>query len=306
VGVSLRTAPRSEKADEIAVNWYRENRWLGNFLIVLAAALLIGLCFLFQAKGSFADAMTEFNTAAAERVRLEHLNPFPSEENFKKTQLELENYGVRLNELKGELASQILPRTPLAPNEFQTRLRQSAVNTNEKARTNRVKLPDNFHLGFDQFATSLPGTNEAPLLGQELQQIELLTGILIDAKVDSLSALKREAYPPETMAAPPSPAPKAAAQNTHKAVVERTLVDLTFAVSPSALRRVLNQIASSERQFFIVRTLYVRDDQLKGPAREQTGNAAATAPTSSGALKFIVGNEHVEATARVELVRFAF
>jgi len=286
------------------VNWYRENRWLGNFLIASTAALLIGLWFLSQAKSSFADARTEFNAAAAERSRLEHLNPFPSEENFKKTQRELENYGVRLNELKGELARQALPPAPLAPNEFQTRLLQSTVNAGEKARANRVKLPENFHLGFDQFVASLPGTIEAPLLGQELQQIELLTGILIDAKVDSLSALKRETHSPETMATAPSPAPKPAAQNT--SVVERTVVDVTFAASPSALRKVLNQIASSEHQFFIVRTLYVRNDQLKGPSREQTANAAATATTSSGALKFIVGNEHVEATARVELVRFSF
>lgn len=283
------------------MTWYLENRWLGNFLIALAAALLIGIWFLSQAKDSFADAMTEFNAATAERSRLEHLNPFPSEENFKKTQLELENYGARLNGLKGELAAQTLPPSPLAPNEFQTRLRQSTDITSEKARANRVKLPENFHLGFDQFATSLPGTSEAPLLGQELQEIELLTGILIEAKVDSLSALKRETRSPgTTTGALPTP------QNMAKPVVERTIVDVTFAASPAALRKVLNQIASSERQFLIVRTLYVRDDQLKGPPREQTANAVATATTSPGALRFIVGNEHVEATARVELIRFSF
>jgi len=72
----------------------------------------------------------------------------------------------------------------------------------------------------------------------------------------------------------------------------------------------LNQIASSEHQFFIVRTLSVRNEQLKGPSREQTvatGTAAETASaTGSSAIKFIVGNEHVENTARIEMVRFAF
>src|SRR5712691_6647514 len=105
------------------MNWYRENRWLGNFLIVFAAATLLTLWFLFHAKGDFAEASDQFNAAAAERSRLEHLNPFPNEENFRKTQLELDNYVVRLNASKAELRAQVLPVWPLAPNEFQSRLR---------------------------------------------------------------------------------------------------------------------------------------------------------------------------------------
>ncbi|PYK29716.1 MAG: hypothetical protein DME57_09405 [Verrucomicrobia bacterium] len=287
------------------MNWYQENRWLGNFLIAFSAGLLIGLWFLFYAKGTFADAMTEYNAAATERSRLEHLTPFPNEQNVKKTELELENYGVRLNALKGELNAEVLPAAPLAPNEFQTHLRQALANVTERARANRVKLPENFYLGFDEFVAALPATADAPALGQELQQVELLIGILVDAKVDGVATLKRVTAPPATAKAP-TPAPKAPA-NAAKSPVERSTVDLTFAASPSAMRKVLNQIASSDKQFFIVRTLYVRNDQLKGPSREQTAPASATAAaTSPNTLKFIVGNEHVEATARIELVRFAF
>jgi hypothetical protein len=279
------------------MNWYRENRWLGNFLLAFAATLLLGIWFLFHAKGAFADALAEFNTAATERSRLEHLNPFPNEENFRKTQAALENYGASLNKQKEELRAQVLPAAPLAPNEFQTRLRQAIGNTAEKARANHVKLPENFYLGFDELVAALPANKDAQLLGQELQQIELLTGILIDAKVDGIATLKRKNLSPEAAAAA-TPAPKNA-----PAVVERGTVDLTFASSPSVLRKVLNQIASSERQFFIVRTLYVRNEQSKGPSREQSTPAAASSPN---ALKFIVGNEHVEATAAIELVRVAF
>src|SRR5205085_2902794 len=84
-------------------------------------------------------------------LRLEHLSPFPNEENFRKTQEALDNYVASLNKLKEELKAQSVPVSPLAPNEFQSRLRQAIVNTTEKARTNRVKLPENFHLGFDEF-----------------------------------------------------------------------------------------------------------------------------------------------------------
>jgi len=153
------------------MSWYRDNRWLGNFVIAFAGATLLAFLFLFHAKGGFAQASAQFNDAATERNRLEHLNPFPNEENFRKTQTALDNYGASLNKLKDELRAQTVPVSPLAPNEFQSRLRRAIVSTTEKARANRVKLPANFHLGFDEFTTTLPTTAAAPLLGQEVAQV---------------------------------------------------------------------------------------------------------------------------------------
>src|SRR6266851_3000648 len=298
------------------MSWYRDNRWLGNFVIAFAGAALLALWFLFHAKSGFAETSAQFNAAATERNRLEHLNPFPNEQNFRKTQAALDNYSATLTKLKEELRARVLPVEPIAPNEFQSRLRRAIVNTTERARANRVKLPENFHLGFDEFRTMLPTTAAAPLLGQELAQVELLLGILIDARVDSITTVKR-ILPPETHSTGSGQAPAATTPAARKpggvanaapAVVERAIVDLTFTASPSAMRKVLNQIASGERQFFIVRTLYVRNEQLKGPSREQSNAAPAaatpTAPTSG--LKFVVGNEHVETTATIEMVRFAF
>ena len=65
-------------------------------------------------------------------------------------------------------------------------------------------------------------------------------------------------------------------------------------------------------QFYVLRTLVVKNQVDKGPKR---GAAEATAPPaqapSSGAkpkepgIAFIVGTEHVDATARIEIVKFA-
>jgi hypothetical protein len=278
------------------MNWYRENRWLGNFLLAFAGATLLALWFLFYAKGAFADAMMEFNQAASVRSRLEHLTPFPNEDNIKKTRLALENYKVRLDATKAELSAQVLPAPPLAPNEFQTHLRQAIVNTTERARTNRVKLPDNFHLGFDEFIAALPDTVAAPAVGQQLGQVDLLVNILIDNHVDAITSVKRQT-------AATSGAGKV---GTSSMVVERAVIDLAFTASPSVLRKVLNQIARTERQFFIVRNLHVRNEQQNGPSREQSAAGATSAAANPVPLKFIVGNEHLEVAASVELVRFAF
>jgi hypothetical protein len=286
------------------MNWYRENRWLGNFLLAFAVAVILALWFLFYAKGAFVEASAQFNEVATERARLEHLNPFPNEDNFHKTQVALENYSGGLNKTKEDLKKLVVSAPPLAPNEFQSRLRQAILSTTERARANRVKLPENFFLGFDEFATTLPSTAAAPSLGQELGQVELLLNILIDARVDTISDLKRAMPSAESTT---SPAPQKA-MTAAPTVVERAVADLTFTGSPAAMRKVLNQIATSDRQFFIVRALQVRNEQQKGPPREQSGPTAATsaAPTNPGALKFIVGNERLETAAKIELVRFAF
>jgi hypothetical protein len=79
--------------------------------------------------------------------------------------------------------------------------------------------------------------------------------------------------------------------------------------SPFVARKVLNQIASSNQQLYIIRTLHVRNEQEKGPRRESTEAGASTAapkPTPSGAIKFIVGDEHIEMSARIEMIRFTY
>jgi hypothetical protein len=294
-------------------DWFRENRWLGTFLIVFGLGTLLSLYFLFSAKSSTDDAAARFSEAAAERGRLERLDPFPSEANYRKMKVHLENYAASLEKLKEQLKVHVLSAAPLAPNEFQTRLRQAMLATTEKARANRVKLPDNFALGFEAFTTSLPDTAAAPVLGQELAQEELLMNILIEARVDAVTAFKRtELLPPGTAA---STAQRKPALTTGPRFIERGIVDLTFAAAPSVTRRVLNQIASSPQQFYIMRTLHIKNEKEKGPPREQAGSSAAgtAAPTvapakapPNTALSFIVGNEHIETSARIEMVRFTF
>lgn len=311
------------------MNWFSQNRWLGTFLIGFGVALIAALYFLFSAKSSSNEAQVRFQEAITEKNRLERLDPFPSEANFRKMKQHLENYGATLNKLKEELKARVPSPPPLAPNEFQGRLRQSMLATAERARAKQVKLPDNFALGFDEYTAALPTTTAAPLLGQELTQIESLLNLVIDAigapnQGGAIMAFNRKPLADERGAAAatpaPGPSPKApaapGATPTGPELIQRGVVDLTFASMPSATRKVLNQIVSSPAQFYIVRTLHVRNEKDKGPAREQpvqagsagaaTQPAPATKPTPAGALNFIVGTEHIETSARVELITFNF
>src|SRR5262249_44874979 len=97
-------------------------------------------------------------------------------------------------------------------------------------------------------------------------------------------------------------------------LIARNTVEVSFKAPPGAARKVLNEITNSTGQFFIIRTLYVHNEKDKGPPRERTGGSPTPPPSpqaspgqqAAGALSFIVGNEHVEVSATIEMLRFAF
>jgi hypothetical protein len=308
------------------MNWFRENRFLGAFLIALGVCTLGAVLFLFSAKNARDDAAMRFNQTATELHRLERLAPYPSGENLRQMKAHAEEYATVLARLKAEVKARVFPVTPMAPNEFQSRLRLAMTAVADKARANKVGLPDKFYLGFDQFASALPNEAAAPLLGQELAQIEWLLDTLFEARVDALASFRRTPLPEEYGSGPASPA---STPNKKPAVVapagpgslERNVVEATFVSTPAAARRVLNEIAGANQQFFIVRVLHIRNEKDTGPPRELAADttgiiAAASSPSPAGApkakastapaLNFIVGNERIETSARIEMVRFTF
>ncbi|MEY2564558.1 MAG: hypothetical protein QOH88_2751 [Verrucomicrobiota bacterium] len=303
------------------MNWFRENRFLGTFLILFGIATIGALWFLFSAKSNWDEALARFNQTAAALNDLEQRAPYPSPENLRKMKAHADNYATALARLKDELKLRVPPVTPMAPNEFQSHLRLAMTAIADKARTNKVKLPEKFYLGFDEFASALPSEAAAPLLGQELGQVEWLLGSLIDARVDSVNSFRRTPLPEEHGTTPvaPSPAPAAggrpAAQLPGPVSFERNIVEVSFTSTPGAARKIINQIAGATQNFCIIRLLHVRNEKDKGPPRETVAEAPpvvpatpapGTKPASAPALNFIVGNEHIETTAKIEIVRFTF
>src|SRR5438552_16996157 len=185
------------------MSWFRENPFWSAVIASARGALRLGAGLVWWTKGSYEDAMAKYRESAAEQPRLESGNPYPSSANVGKMKTYLDNYKATLAKLKAELKTRMLTEAPLAPNEFQTRLRQAIIHTAENARNNRVKLPANFFLGFDEFVSSLPSAEEAPALGQELSQVQLLLNTIIEARVDAITAFHRIPHPGMTPAAGP-------------------------------------------------------------------------------------------------------
>ena len=304
------------------MNWFRQNRFLGTFLVVLAFVTLVSGWFLFHEKGAAAEGQERLDATVNELNRLRASAPFPSEENLNKTKAQTDSYRTSLQALEAELKTRMFPRPPLQPNEFQAQLRQAVIAVSERARASKVQLPENFNLGFDEYATSLPNGEAAPRLGRQLRAIEWLVNTIIEAHVDSLNGLVRSPLPEEKATATPTPAPvRAGAANAARKVavesakiVDAASVVLTFTGSPAAVRKIFNQVASAKEQFYILRTLQVKNQADKGPKRgEPAGTGAPAVPPAEvgnaakapeQGITFIVGSEHLNVNAKIEVVRF--
>ncbi len=171
------------------MKWFQQNRVLGTLLVVSGICILLGAVLFYWRWSVWSEAKQTFDQATAERNRLQALNPFPNDANYRKLQGYLESYKAALDKFKDELKAEVAPAPPLAPNEFQSRLRQATLAAEERARKNNVKLPDKFELGFDEFARIMPSTAVSALLGQELSQVQMFINILLDAKVDSITVI---------------------------------------------------------------------------------------------------------------------
>ena len=288
------------------MNWFRENRFLGTFAIVFGIAAVGAVGFLFTAKADWDEAAARFANASAELARLQRLAPHPSADNLRKMKAHTQDYASALGKLKDELKLRVAPAPALKPNEFQSSLRVAINAITDKARGHKVRLPDRFYLGFDEFMAALPNESAAPLLGQELVQIEWLVSGLVEARVEAVTAFHRAQHGSPTVV---KSGPAAAVIQP-----DRNVVELTFISTPAAARKVINQIASATPHFCIIRQLHVRNEKQTGPPREVTMETAPSTPAASLAAKerpaaglnFIVGNEKIETTAKIEIVRFAF
>jgi hypothetical protein len=279
------------------MNWFRQNRFLGSFFLVFGVTLLLALWFFFSAKSDWDEASARFRNVAMELNRLERLAPYPSTDNLRKMKAHTEDYSTALAKLKDALKTRAAaPAEPMAPNEFQSRLLIAFNAVTDKARANKVKLPDKFYLGFNDYISALPIESAAPSLGQELAQVEWLVNSLLDAQVETLAAFHRVPLAEESNASTAGAANK---------LFQRNIVEATFSSSPGAARKVINQIAGVNQHFCIIRLLQVRNETDKGPPRDVTNETSTANKTKMpSALNFIVGNEKIETTATIEIVRF--
>src|SRR5262245_11752262 len=169
------------------MKWFQHNLALATLLVVSAICILLGAALLYWRWSVWTDAKQAFDQATAERNRLQGLNPFPDDANYRKLQGYLERYNTALDKFKDDLKAAVAPDPPLAPNEFQSGLRQATLAAQDRALTNNVKFPDNFQLRLGECPWCMLSTTVATRIRQQLILVQMLINILLDAKADSIT-----------------------------------------------------------------------------------------------------------------------
>ena len=294
--------------------------------------------FLFQASNDFSEAETRYQDQVAQLSALQTLPLYPEKANLKV----LEDQKVAAQQAVVSLHQALLPRAfalePMSPEQFQDQLNDAVKAIEEKAAKAGVAFTDKYYLGFSQYRAATPKPEAAAVLGRQLKCIELVVNTLIEKKVTSIGEITREPLPEEGIASktPAQSAPSPAAKG--KGAPETPLVSkfpfkVTFISDQQPFRNVLNELSKSEKQFFIIRPLIIKNQVERSPRKvdpEAERLAAerqaalnnpmgAPAPALPGAtpaanpaatpkpapLQYVLGAEKINVTLHLDSVFFA-
>lgn len=323
------------------MSWATENKFLTGYIIVMAlGAGALGYQ-VFSASSAY-DAATETYKGKAQTYNnLRKQVPTPDRQNVAKLETQKNEAAAVISAFQADLAKREFPITPMSPAEFQEALRKTVNNVKTKADGSGVRLgkdreKDKFYLGFQRYEGSTPDQGVSAVLGRDLKAIEWVVDQLIETPVIAINDIKRPELPQESRKAatpPPKTAPGKPGSTPSSNLVTAHSFDISFTCRQPQLAKVLNVLVNpSAPQFLIPRSVKVVNSMPKAPAKVDPAAALAAAnaapaatpdpsapagqpaPAAPGApaapapmstIKYLLGEETVDATITLDIVDFA-
>lgn len=232
--------------------------WLTAFGIV--ALIVIGAAgwYCYSNFGRYRVALASWDSKVSSIQRLERKVPYPNKENAEAIEKKLEEYKGSVDSLFESLDKFQKPlNTTLTNTEFQQRVSEKVREFRPYAEENDFELntESEFRLGFDAYQTTLPTPELVPILDYELESIDKLVRVLVDAGAESLSLFQRD----------PVPGEPGAIEQGDSGVVHKYPVRMRFRCDHDALQEFINQVSNDRENFYIIRVLKVENDAKTGP-----------------------------------------
>ncbi|MFN0128760.1 MAG: Amuc_1100 family pilus-like protein [Verrucomicrobiales bacterium] len=297
----------------------KQNKFLSTYLAVVVLGAL-GLGFLLYSSLKANKAAAEAHQSERNAVTALQQKPlFPSQENLKKRQEQVQGLGASVNELQLALrAAQPALDTEASSDKFQSALTDtlSALkNQAELTKLNSRAGPD-FDLGFGKYLANLPPRQAVPDLLFQLGALDAIVRTMLTDRVASIDDIVRseldvESARPDAAADAKTPAGRAAAKKPAAAgpapalaeelVLKRYPMQVRFTGSPRSVQEVLNHLAASKDYFYAIRSLRIENERKAGPPK---GTLGETSEESKKDSDVVLGGEKVSVWLAVDLIRF--
>ena len=286
------------------MNWFKENPFVGTLVASAAFLMLVGLYFAYTQNSAFVEQTDAFAANNSSLGRLQSAKPFPNEANLKAAEEEAKSAAKILGDLAAEVARQSTPLDPtLTPRDFQDKLSAAAANAEKAATSADVSLPEDFYLGFSAYKAQPPPEAAAPVLGQQLETIANVTGLLLKSGIRQIVGIERAPLRAEE---PETDEGKDKRTSAQLAAVQLAPFDVEFVADQSAFRGALSAIITAQ-PVALVRLVSVTNSSPSPPAKESAGATQETAETAattegSGQIPVAFGKETLNVKLRLASV----
>ena len=277
------------------MNWIRENKFLACFSAIMVVGVGALAFLLISAIGNYDATHNKYTSLTAQLNALQNRQPYPNSQNLEDYQKQTTALATVIENLEQKLSAVQFPLDPtMTPAKFQAKLQATVIDEITKAKATGVTLPDKFALGFDRYLTAPPVQAAAAPLERELRAMQFLFDELLDStgvqSISSTPPVFRAPLPEEETGGKPS-----------TGLVVKSPVEISFVANPTTVRKILNDLVETNKQFYIVRLVQIRNQGDKELAKT---DAWKNMKDKAGNLQYVLGTEKLEVTLSLEIVNF--
>jgi hypothetical protein len=280
--------------------------------------------FLWQSFERSANAVLELEKRKKEFESLRTGNPGPTDENSKQLEEQKKNCISSVEKLRSTMTSMNIPLEKIQPDQFQSALNTKTQAFIAKAAKSRVPIPrgakesDDFAMDFDEFIKRVPSEDRVSAVNKQLAAADHLLNSLIDSRPIALLSFKIDRASEESKEVKTEPKidskPGKSNQPQPKPsfpVLSVLGFDLKFTASPDSLRDFVNALTRDDKAFYVIRRIKVTTlskDEVpmlapsKNPVTNPVESPAVGQPQAAPVAQYILGEEHIEAEMRVDLL----
>lgn len=256
-------------------DWIKNNKFEALLLLVVIMVAVVAVLFG-RGKGELYEQERDNYQGYVQAVTgLKGKKPYPTSENAKNFELQIDKYEEVVDGLRDKLLS-YRPDTlgEIAPAKFIENLNAARAEVTRMFDARRIEYPgDKFYLGFENYTGELPKGEATAQLDYQLGAMKSLFGIVADGRPSALLNVHRAELPVEKDKVEETSKNKGGKSKSSRgkevSPYERLPVEVTFRSTEPVMRKIISDLVSHEDYYFVVRSLRIQNEKLgKAPSRE--------------------------------------